>query len=134
MNIDDAIEWMEIANNDFYSAKILNKQVRRPFEVICYLCAQSVEKYLKGYLVYNDVVPKKTHDLTYLNNACIEIENNFVNIKTECAFLDKYANDVRYPHKYEIYESDIDFSINAVNNVRNFTPINDLRNLNENNI
>jgi len=130
MNIDDVKEWIEIADNDFDSAVLLNEAVRKHHEIICYHCSQAVEKYLKGYLVSMDIVPKKTHDLRYLNSLCIELDVNFESIITECAFLNKFANDIRYPHKYEIYESDVSFSINAVKKVRNFKPINDLRNIN----
>ena len=129
MNIDDVKEWIEIADNDFDSAVLLNEAVRKHHEIICYHCSQAVEKYLKGYLVSMDIVPKKTHDLRYLNSLCIELDVNFESIITECAFLNKFANDIRYPHKYEIYESDANFSMNAVKKVRNFKPINDLRNI-----
>ena len=50
MNTEDVIEWVTIADDDFDSAKILIDAARKHFEVICYLCAQSVEKYLTGYL------------------------------------------------------------------------------------
>jgi hypothetical protein len=60
----------------------------------------------------------------------IEIaDNDFEEIMIECAFLNKFANDIRYPHKYEIYESDVNFSLNAVRKIRNLKPINDLRNI-----
>jgi HEPN domain-containing protein len=129
MNIDDIKEWIEIADNDFDSAILLNEAVRKHNEIICYHCSQAVEKYLKGFLISKNIVPKKTHDLRFLNSLCIEIDNNFTNIISECAFLTKFANDIRYPHKYEIYESDVNFSINAVKTIRNFKPINDLRNI-----
>jgi HEPN domain-containing protein len=50
MNINDVKEWMIIADADFESAKILNESVRKYREVICYLCTQATEKYLKCYL------------------------------------------------------------------------------------
>ena len=129
MNIDDVKEWIEIADIDFDSAVLLNGAVRKHYEIICYHCSQSVEKYLKGFLVSRDIVPKKTHDLRYLNDLCIELDNNFENIITECAFLNKFANDIRYPHKYEIYENDANFSINAVKKIRDLKPINELKNI-----
>ena len=52
MNNEEVKEWLEIADKDFDSAQILNEAVRRHYEIICYLCAQAVEKYLKGYLVF----------------------------------------------------------------------------------
>ena len=44
MKIKDVIEWIMIADEDLYSAKILSEQIRKPYEIICYHCAQSVEK------------------------------------------------------------------------------------------
>ena len=129
MNIEDVIEWMQIADDDLDSAKILNESTRKHYEIICYHCAQAAEKYLKGYIVYKDIVPKKTHDLRFLNNLCIELDSNFENLITECAFLNKYANDIRYPHKYETNESDVNFAISAVEKIRDFSPISDLRNI-----
>jgi HEPN domain-containing protein len=129
MNSDDVKEWIEIADNDFDSAILLNEAVRKHNEIICYHCSQAVEKYLKGYLVSMDIVPKKTHDLRFLNSLCIELDNLFENLITECAFLNKFANDIRYPHKYEIYENDVSISIDSVKKVKNFKPINDLRSI-----
>jgi len=95
MNIEDVAEWIKIADDDFDSAQILNQSFRKHHEIICYHCAQAAEKYLKGYLEYKDIVPEKTHNLTYLNSICIDQDNSFINIKTECDFLNKFANDIR---------------------------------------
>ena len=129
MNVEDAIEWITIADSDFDSAKLLNESIRKHYEIICYHCAQAVEKYLKGYLIYNDIVPKKTHDLLFLNNICLERNKYFENIVIECGFLNRFTNDVRYPHKYETDEKDANFSIGAVEKIRNFKPILELRNI-----
>jgi len=128
MNFEDVLEWMQMADDDFDSAKILNVSARKHYEIICYHCAQAAEKYLKGYIVFKDIVPKKTHDLRFLNNLCIELDGKFGNLITECAFLNKYANDIRYPHKYETNESDVNFALKAVEKIRDFIPISDLRN------
>ena len=102
MKIKDVIEWIMIADEDLYSAKILSEQIRKPYEIICYHCAQSVEKYLKGYLAYIDVAAPKTHNLSLLLDLCIENNNAFDNIRTECGILNKFTNDIRYPHRIEI--------------------------------
>ena len=127
MNSEEVKEWLAIADCDFDSAKILNEAVRRHYEIICYHCSQATEKYLKAYLVYHDILPEKTHNLPYLNSMCIEIDNDFQNIEAACDFLDKFANDIRYPHKYEVIESDVNFAINAVEKIRNFKPVSNLR-------
>ena len=129
MNIDDVTEWIKIADDDFDSAEILNHAIRKHNEIICYLCAQAVEKYLKGYLEYNDIIPEKTHNLVYLISICIDKDKQFVSIKTECDFLNKYANDIRYPHRYETKESDVNFCIDVVEKIRQFEPIAYLRNI-----
>jgi len=128
MNIESVKEWFRFADNDLDSAKILNSAVRKHFEVICYLCAQATEKYLKGYLIYQNIVPKKTHDLSFLNSICIEKDDNFQNIQPFCDFLTTFANEIRYPHRYEITEDDVNFCVKAVEKIRNCKPILDLRN------
>ena len=127
MNNEEVKEWLEVADRDLDSALLLNEAVRRHFEVICYHCAQAVEKYLKGYLVFNDIVPKKTHDLVSLNDFCFEIDNDFQNIYDECDFLNKFATNIRYPQKYEVTEGDVIRSIAAVEKIRGFKPILDMR-------
>jgi HEPN domain-containing protein len=127
MKIKDVMEWIQLADDDFDSAKTLNESIRKHYEIICYHCAQSIEKYLKGYLVWNDIIPEKTHNLTYLNRICVEKDKIFENIKTECDILNRYSNDIRYPHKYEINENDVNYAINAVEKIRGFKLIAALR-------
>jgi len=126
MKIKDVIEWIMIADEDLYSAKILNEQIRRPYEIICYHCAQATEKYLKGYLAFVDFVAPKTHNLSLLLDLCIENSNDFEVIRTECVILNKFANDIRYPHRIEIKEEDVIYAINAVERIKNIIPIKNL--------
>ena len=128
MNNKDVKEWIEIADSDFDSAKILNAAVRKHNEIICYHCTQAVEKYLKGFLIYYDIIPQKTHDLLLLTNLCIEKNNEFGSIIPLCIFLNNFVNDIRYPHKYEITKDDVDFAIKAVEKIRNIKPITELIN------
>ncbi|MDR2608919.1 MAG: HEPN domain-containing protein [Treponema sp.] len=128
MNNENVKEWLKLADDDLYSAKILNEAIRRPYEIICYHCAQATEKYLKGYLTFRDIIPKKTHDLVFLYTLCIEKDNGFQNIKTVCEFLNRFVNDIRYPHKYEVNEDDVSFSINAVEEVKKLKPIIEMQN------
>jgi len=127
MNIKDVKEWFMIADDDFDSAKILNDAVKKHREIICYHCSQAIEKYLKGYLVYNDIVPERTHNLYYLNTVCSEIDKVFETIKKECAVLTRFSSDVRYPHKYEVTDGDVKFSIEAVEKIRNIELLKNIR-------
>jgi hypothetical protein len=65
--------------------------------------------------------------LVYLNRICVEKDKIFENIKTECDIINRYSNDIRYPHKYEVNESDVNFSINAVEKIRNIEPLINIR-------
>jgi HEPN domain-containing protein len=127
MNINDVTEWVIIADDDFDSAKILNESVRKHREVICYLCAQAAEKYLKGYLTYNNIIPRKTHNLVLLNDKCIEIDNSFDEIKIECGFLNRYVNEIRYPVRIEVYEEDVIYVIKSVEKIRGLDMLKKIR-------
>jgi HEPN domain-containing protein len=127
MNSENVLEWISLADDDIYSAKILNESDRKPREIICYHCAQAMEKYLKGYLIWQNIVPQKTHDLVFLNSLCIEKDNEFQAIKSECNFLNRFVNDIRYPHKYEVSENDVNFSIHAVEKIKNINPLLDMK-------
>ncbi len=81
MKIKDVIEWMQIADDDMYSAQILHESVRKPSEIICYHCAQAAEKYLKGYLAYQDIMAPKTHNLLFLHELCVEKDPDFESIR-----------------------------------------------------
>jgi HEPN domain-containing protein len=134
MHIEDVKEWLRIADDDFDSAKILNESARKHCEIICYHCAQAIEKYLKGYLAWNDIIPEKTHNLAYLNRICVGQDKIFEDVKTECAIINRYSNDIRYPHEYEVNETDVNFSMNAVEKIRNIYPLINIRNkVNDNN-
>ena len=127
MKIKDVIEWIQIADDDLYSAKTLNESVRKPYEIICYHCAQATEKYLKGYLAYNDIIPQKTHNLLFLHEICVEQDSSFESIRTECGLLNRFTNEIRYPHRIEIKEEDVHYSIGAVERIGNLEPIKKLK-------
>ena len=129
MKINDVKEWLQIADEDLYSAKILNESIRKPKEIICYHCAQAIEKYLKGYLAYNDIIPEKTHNLLFLLDLCIKINNSFENLRTECSLLNRYTNEIRYPHRIEIHDEDVNYSIKAIERIKSINPIKELINI-----
>lgn len=60
-----ANEWFEKGRHDLEGAEILLKADHFT-DTICFLIQQSIEKYLKGYLVANKIKPEKTHNLARL--------------------------------------------------------------------
>jgi len=67
-------EWIDRGHNDFRSADYLSTMHHpTPDEIICYLCQQSAEKYLKAFLFLHDVEPPKIHDLNELLEMIAEV-------------------------------------------------------------
>jgi len=127
MNLDDTVLWFYKADADFDAAKILNDAYRKHTEIICYLCAQAAEKYLKGYLVYKDHKIENTHNLPYLNKLCITYDAQFDEIKIECGILNKFNNNIRYPDGIETDENDVALSLKTVQKIITLKPLFDLR-------
>lgn len=117
MNLNDSALWLYKADADHDAAKILNGAYKKHTEIICYLCAQAAEKYLKGYLVFNDHKIENTHNLPYLNSLCMAYDNQFEEIKMECSLLNKFNNNIRYPDGMQTDESDVALSLRTIEKV-----------------
>jgi len=64
-------QWIDKGKDELRSAEYLSTMHHpTPDEVICYLCQQSAEKYLKAFIYSHDIEPDKTHDLEYLLEIC----------------------------------------------------------------
>ena len=111
LDILDVKDWFEIADDDLYSAIELSKLHRKPFEIICYHCSQAVEKYLKGFLEYNNVPIEKTHDLVKLISKCISLNPSFNDIRIECVFINRFISQVRYQSRGQIIETDMEYCL-----------------------
>jgi len=68
--------WFQFADNDLDTAEVLLLYRPQSYEIICYHCQQTVEKYLKGYLLFKGVeFPPKTHNLLQLCEMCSYYDN-----------------------------------------------------------
>ena len=91
-----AEEWFLKGNHDIETAQLLFDE-RGYNEVICFHIHQAIEKYLKGFLVYNGVRYKRIHDLEELVKACGDIDNDFLTYLDECSSITEYYFESRYP-------------------------------------
>jgi HEPN domain-containing protein len=91
-----AKEWFNKGSHDFKSAQLLYNEGGYT-DTICYLAHQAVEKYLKGFLVLNNVKPEKIHNLGKLVNYCQKINKDFAKFKKDCKSLTPYYIEARYP-------------------------------------
>lgn len=90
------LQWIERAEADLRAAEILIEADPLILDIACFHCQQAVEKFLKSYLVLNDVEFPFTHSLEYLLELCSERDNEFSTL--EIGNLTQFAVRMRYPH------------------------------------
>jgi HEPN domain-containing protein len=117
-----AAVWFNYAANDLAAAEYLADGMRPiPLEVVCYLCEQSAEKYLKGFLVLNGVVPRRTHDLEELGVEAARFFKGFEDVADGLTVLTSYGVGVRYPFGLEISVDDMKRAIANARSVETVT-------------
>jgi HEPN domain-containing protein len=91
-----AQEWFAKADHDFENAKIILKN-HGYYDTIAFLFQQTIEKYLKGYLLYHGWTLKKIHDLEELLTEAIKIDKDFQKFLPDCQRITQYYIESRYP-------------------------------------
>jgi HEPN domain-containing protein len=91
-----AEEWFTKGSHDIEMAQLLYNE-RGYTETIAFLIQQAVEKYLKGYLIYNGWRLRKIHDLEALLSEAIRIEKDFSKFLGSCQKITQYYIESRYP-------------------------------------
>jgi len=95
-------QWLFRANEDYAVAQSLYEtNVDLYASSIAFHCQQSVEKFLKSFLVYHSVHFPRTHDLDFLLMECEKI-NKEVWSQIELKNLSEYGVSVRYPDDFYI--------------------------------
>lgn len=114
-------EWKMKAEEDFQSANILLDNNGAP-ATIAFLSQQTVEKYLKGYIIYCNGIFSKTHHLDELLRECEKIDVEFGEFIDEVSILDGYYIESRYPLEVreDIFIEDAKEALEAAENIRNF--------------
>jgi HEPN domain-containing protein len=93
-----ASEWVEKAEDDFYSAELLLHAGEHPLPGnSCFHSQQSAEKYLKAFLVEHEIDFPRTHQLMVLVELCAGIDAAFLENSQLFRRLESYAVAVRYP-------------------------------------
>jgi len=95
--LDEVREWLQKAEKDLLSARILLEHDPPVLETACFHCQQAVEKALKAFLVLNAVPFEKVYSLTYLLDLCEVQEPGFTSLRDVAETLAPYAIEVRYP-------------------------------------
>ena len=92
--------WLHKAHNDIKSSKKLLDGDDPIMDTAIYHTQQCAEKALKAYLAYKEQTLKKSHDLEFLVECCIEIDSSFDALYIYSEKLTPYATAFRYPDIY----------------------------------
>jgi HEPN domain-containing protein len=71
--------------------------IEADYDIICFHLQQFIEKYLKAFLIYNNIEPKKVHSIEILLNDCTSLDSSFQKYYdndflalTDCSVLIRY--------------------------------------------
>jgi HEPN domain-containing protein len=90
-------EWLKKADEDYFFASNHLEYENTFFGQICFHFHQAVEKYLKTYIIANDLHFRKIHNLKELWQICKEKSESFEDVQEECIYLNQFYLETRYP-------------------------------------
>lgn len=91
-------DWLNKAEEDFgFASCNLNDPTSTFYSQICFHFQQAAEKYLKAYIVANELEFKKIHELTELLRICQKFNPTIQKLEEDCEFLTDFYIDTRYP-------------------------------------
>ena len=111
--------WIEKADHDLGSAKLIFQHLPSYFDTIAFHCQQAVEKYIKASLIYLEIEFQRSHDLPYL----LEILSGKVEIKPEifdkAILLNGFSVEIRYPNQIiHLTEDELKYAISIAYDFR----------------
>jgi HEPN domain-containing protein len=102
-------QWLEKAEKDFNLARHLIEERHSYCEAIAFHSQQTVEKLLKGFLVYHQVEFPKTHNLGELLDLVATREPTLALALGDITALNPYGVEYRYPADFpDLTQEDAD--------------------------
>lgn len=96
-------QWIVKAEHDLKILKDEMSTENPATDAVCFHAQQCVEKYLKAYLVYNEIYFRKTHSIEELITTCKKSDPDFsMLIDIKAHELTVYATELRYPDDFYI--------------------------------
>lgn len=89
-------DWLAQGDQDLDAAEILLNQ-NGPLPIVAFLLQQTVEKYLKGYLLSQAWSLRRIHDLEILIQEAISRDIDFAPFLSTCQQITEYYIESRYP-------------------------------------
>jgi HEPN domain-containing protein len=97
IKIQECRGWLSKATSDLAAAAKLARDEPSFLAQALFLCQQSAEKSLKGFLFWSGTSFRKTHNLEELGEACIRLDPSLSDLIKRIAGLTSYAWLYRYP-------------------------------------
>jgi HEPN domain-containing protein len=89
-------EWFAQGDLDVQAAEILLSQ-NGPLAIVAFHLQQTIEKYLKGYLLSTGWPLRRIHDLETLLREAIVQDADFARFLAACQKITEYYIEARYP-------------------------------------
>lgn len=101
MNPNTVKQWFIKADNDLKTGKDELNTDNPATDAVCFHAQQCVEKYLKGFLAFQDQEIKKTHNLTVILTDCVHVDASFTAlVERQVDALTPHATVLRYPDDF----------------------------------
>jgi HEPN domain-containing protein len=106
MNQEQYIKlWLSKADGDLKVAKRELECDDPVLDAVCFHLQQAVEKYLKAFLSKSQQKITKTHNLEFLIQQCIQIDEEFSDYEEEFDSISECGVEIRYPDSFITLES-----------------------------
>lgn len=99
------LDWIKKSAADIKAAGIL-KKYEAGNDYVAFHSQQAIEKALKGYLLYHTGELEEGHSLIFLCKKAIAFEPYFKEFLKDCAYVNQYYIETRYPADFPLEVSD----------------------------
>ena len=99
-------EWIQKAEGDYTTVKLLQESPISSKDVICFHAQQCIEKYLKAWLQEANIPFSKTHDLETLLDLIVPTIPAWQAWYSDFSTISEHAVDPRYPGKFANSEAE----------------------------
>ena len=114
-------EWIDKADHDLGSAKLIYLHIPDYFDTIAFHCQQATEKYLKSILEYYGIEFQRSHNLVYLLDLLAQKIDITEDIYDKAILLNGFSVQIRYPdNTIYLTKEELEISINISEELRNF--------------
>ena len=88
--------WLDNAQEDLIAAQMLITNPRC-YKLVAFHCQQALEKVFKAYVLLRSKKLLDGHNLLWLCKQAINLDKSFVDYIDECALINHYYIEARYP-------------------------------------